>query len=462
MTGSLKKRVGLGALVTGVSQVGSIVIRFVEVPLFLAFWGTNLYGEWLVIAALPAYLTMSDMGFARATNQQMAMLVASGRRQEALSAFQSSSLLIFALSLVLSGLFVVALWGLPVETVFQIRSIARADFLWIISLLGLQIIISSQALLLFGGYYCVQRYPIGTLFLMLIRFGQFAGVVAAVFLGAEPVTVAAVMLATQAIGFIAMRVGLLRVTPWLCYGLTNVRFSVIRQLLRPALASMVFPLGQALNYQGSRLIIGAVLGPAAVVLFVAHRQLARLLYLFVTFSYPFQSELGNLFGRSDMQAFRRLARTSFQILAWVTIGAAVGEWFFGRFVFNIWVAGRIEFNQGLFLLLLAASGGEALWSIVATPIFATNQHIYIARVYMIINAILLPALYIMAKQFGMLGLTSGLFVAEGVMLWLTTRYMLAMTKDNFGLWLRAAVLAPWMFFVVLRDLTSSRLRNGRR
>jgi len=43
---------GLGA--QGFSKAVHIVIRLSEVPLLLAFWGTQLYGEWLMLSAIPA------------------------------------------------------------------------------------------------------------------------------------------------------------------------------------------------------------------------------------------------------------------------------------------------------------------------------------------------------------------------------------------------------------------------
>jgi hypothetical protein len=62
---------GLGA--QGYSQAVQIFIRLAEVPLLLGFWGTQLYGEWLMLAAIPAYLAIADMGFAGVASREMSM-----------------------------------------------------------------------------------------------------------------------------------------------------------------------------------------------------------------------------------------------------------------------------------------------------------------------------------------------------------------------------------------------------
>ena len=51
---------GLGANAYG--QLVAIVIQLAGVPILLHAWGTQLYGEWLILAAIPTYLSMTDFG----------------------------------------------------------------------------------------------------------------------------------------------------------------------------------------------------------------------------------------------------------------------------------------------------------------------------------------------------------------------------------------------------------------
>ena len=88
---------GLGA--QGYSQAVQIFIRLAEVPLLLVYWGTQLYGEWLMLAAIPAYLAIADGGFAGVASREMSMRSGAGDRRGALALFQSTWLLLLLVSL---------------------------------------------------------------------------------------------------------------------------------------------------------------------------------------------------------------------------------------------------------------------------------------------------------------------------------------------------------------------------
>ena len=78
-----------------------IFIRLAEVPLLLSFWGTQLYGEWLMLSAIPVYLTISDGGFAGAACREMTMRSGAGDRTGTLAVFQSTWVLLIVVSMVM-------------------------------------------------------------------------------------------------------------------------------------------------------------------------------------------------------------------------------------------------------------------------------------------------------------------------------------------------------------------------
>ncbi len=60
---------GLGANAYG--QLVVIVIQLAGVPILLHAWGMQLYGEWLILAAIPIYLSMADLGFSLSAGNDM-------------------------------------------------------------------------------------------------------------------------------------------------------------------------------------------------------------------------------------------------------------------------------------------------------------------------------------------------------------------------------------------------------
>ena len=79
---------GVGA--TAISPLVVAVIQLGSVPLLLHAWGAARYGDWLLLSAIPIYLSLSDLGFGDASGSDMAMRVAANDRAGALRTFQSS------------------------------------------------------------------------------------------------------------------------------------------------------------------------------------------------------------------------------------------------------------------------------------------------------------------------------------------------------------------------------------
>ena len=74
----LKGPLGRGLGSNSYGQLVSLVVQFATVPLLLTVWKVERYGLWLTLATVPAYLSMSDFGFAMAAANDMSMAVARG------------------------------------------------------------------------------------------------------------------------------------------------------------------------------------------------------------------------------------------------------------------------------------------------------------------------------------------------------------------------------------------------
>ena len=114
MSQAVQNRLVRAFAAQGFAQVTNLVIQFGQVPLFLNFWGTSLYGQWLILSTLPSYFSLSDLGFASAAGTEMNLRVSRGDREGALKVFQSAWVLVTAVSLLVT----LAMVGLvhPCET----------------------------------------------------------------------------------------------------------------------------------------------------------------------------------------------------------------------------------------------------------------------------------------------------------------------------------------------------------
>jgi O-antigen/teichoic acid export membrane protein len=86
---SVRKRFARSFLAQIYAQASGILIQLALVPVLIHAWGTTLYGTWLLLTAVPFYLTFSDFGFTFIAKNEMVMAVAAGDRAAAVRTFQS-------------------------------------------------------------------------------------------------------------------------------------------------------------------------------------------------------------------------------------------------------------------------------------------------------------------------------------------------------------------------------------
>src|SRR6202021_128889 len=117
-------------------------------------------------------------------------------------------------------------------------------------LAGLGVFLGSQGTLFQGAFRCVGKYPLGTMAKSLVVLAAFLSTMVGVGLGLSPLPVAALYVAVNAVGVLALWLLLRREVPWIRFGIRHAQWAVIRRLPGPALSFMSFPLVTAPNFKG--------------------------------------------------------------------------------------------------------------------------------------------------------------------------------------------------------------------
>src|SRR6202035_420147 len=113
MDSGTKRRLLLGFVSNWVSKLANTFIQLIQVPVFLHFWSVPLYGEWMVVNSIPAYLSFSTVGFGTVAGNERTMLVARDDREGALRVFQSCWWLISIICVATIALLSGTLYYLP-------------------------------------------------------------------------------------------------------------------------------------------------------------------------------------------------------------------------------------------------------------------------------------------------------------------------------------------------------------
>ena len=411
-----RRRLILGFVSNWISRLAGTIVQLVQVPVFLHFWSVPLYGDWLLVNAIPSYLSFSNIGFGSVAGNEMTMLMGRKDQGAALRVFQSCWWLIVLVCCVVIVLFSAALYVLPVARWLELNVMTTADAKWVIFLLGVAVLFGQLEQLIGAAYTCIGRYPYGTFVKSMIVLVVFLCTLVPVVLGYGVRATALVMSATNALGTLFFCLLMRRDIPWVRYGWEHASLEEIRRLAAPAVAFMGFPIGNALNLQGTLLAVGHVLGSADVVVFATARTVSRVaLQMVQMVNTTFWPELSSSFGAGNLPLVRSLHRRSCQLalgiaVVLVAVMMTIGPWFLTH-----WTAHKVPPSPRLLFLLLVSVLLYSLWSTSSTLLTAINQHRRLAINYLAATGLTVVATVLLARRFGLLGAAASLILSEAIM-----------------------------------------------
>jgi O-antigen/teichoic acid export membrane protein len=379
-----KRRLALGFLSNWVSKMANTVIQLVQVPVFFHFWDTRVYGEWLIVSAVPSYLAFSNIGFGSVAGNEMTMLESAGDREGALRVFQSCWWLIASICGLVALLLGPLLYLFPLASMLNVHSIGSADAKWIVFYLGLSVLLGQLEQLLQSAYTCVGRYPYGSFLKSMISLAAFAAMIVPVALGHGPRTAALVFAVANGLGTVLLCITVRRDIPWIEYGWSHARFSDIRRLAAPAIAFMGFPIGNALNLQGTLMAVGYVLGPVDVAIFASARTVSRVaLQMVQMVNTTFWPELSLAYGAKNEALIRTLHRRACQMALAIAAIVVAFMMSFGPWFLSTWTSHKVPPSRPLLAILLLVVVFYALWSTSSTLVAAINRHQWLAAWYIV-------------------------------------------------------------------------------
>jgi len=440
---SLKSKLlrNLGANAYG--QLITIIIQLASAPLFLHYWGVELYGEWLILSAIPAYLSLSDIGFASVAANDMTMRVARGDKNGALQVYQSIWIFISGMSVLVGGVIALIIYAAPIVSIFSITHLSATQTQLILIALMLYVLFGLQSGVFSAAFRASGRYAYGTVLGNTVRLVEWFGSMVAVVLGGSVLSIALVTLAVRLLGLVIMWFVLRRHERWLSLGIKWASSQKIRELFKPAVAFMAFPLGLALCLQGMVLVIGMTLGSAAVVIFSAYRTLTRFLVQIITMlNQAVWPEISAAYGAGKMDLVNQIHRKGSAVTFWITLAVVTTLGFIGEWIIGIWTRHAFEQNHTLLLLMLSTTFLNVLWQTSWVVLMATNKHEKIAVVFVAssVCSILISALIV--PVFGINGAAVVLAFAEIPLMVYVINCALTQLGDSWLIYLKAVVGIP--------------------
>ncbi len=399
----------LGPVVTAMIQLGSV-------PILLHVWGVARYGDWLLLSAIPSYLTLTDLGFGDASGSEMSMNAAANDRERALETFQSSWVLVTAVSFAMLLLATAVVWRIPWQRWLKLSTVSSPQAAAVMVALAAYVVISQQNGITESGFRADGHFAAGTFWLTILRLSEAVTATLVALLSGSLLAVACTYLAVRCAGTIAYILRLRRRSPWIRYGVHHARLDIVKRMAAPAFGFMAFPVAYAVSLQGFTLLIGAMLGPIAVVSFATLRSLSRVSFQIISvIKIALWPELSRAFGEGNISLARKLHRHACQASLGLSIAGGLLLAFVGPFIYGAWIRQKVAFNAPCFYILLLVVITNSLWDTSSVIPMSVNGHCRIAVLYIGAGLLSLGLARILIPHLGIVGAASALLASDALM-----------------------------------------------
>tara|TARA_R110002074_G_C12555300_1_gene667049 strand:+ start:1149 stop:2354 length:1206 start_codon:yes stop_codon:yes gene_type:complete len=386
-------------------------------PLMLYLWGDVKYGLWLVLTAIPSYLAIGDFGFSLAAANAMTSAVAKGTVREANAIFNSTLFLTTASCLLLGFLVFVLLSSVSSISSFQAVAIESPEALITLGLLAVSTLLTLSWSVFGAAFRADGQYAFQLMVQNITRAAEAAAIIVSASVCDSLIWPALACVVVRLLSYLSSLYLVKRRIPWIDYRLADVQFGVYRRLWHPALAAMTFPLGFAFVVQGATILVGHLLGLAAVPAFVAIRTFARLIMQATAIlSYPMIPEISIAYGQNDSAALRRLVRLSLVLTFLVALILVPMELIFGQATIGLWTSNGVSVSFIDLSVIVLGTAIQAIWWNFSVVLLGLNRQSEYSYFFLVSSGVGIILGYFLAPIAGIAGLGAGLAAGDLIML----------------------------------------------
>jgi O-antigen/teichoic acid export membrane protein len=385
--------------------------------MFLKYWSKEQYGIWILIAAIPSYLSLGEAGFATQAANEVSMAVAAGDMGRARRSLHTAWGFLVTISIVLVLAAVGAFFLIPWSHWLTLAAATANEIRWTILFLSLYSILG----ICLGIYRAIYRAAYkNARNSFLTTSGRLVELVAMGFTIAfshSMVRLAVVMLLVRLVTFTFLFIDSRILSPGLCLGLQAFSVVELKRTWRPSIMFMASTLGNGIYFQGLTLLVGIKLGPTSVVVFNTTRTLTRAIVQFVTLiKYSVWPEFSYLFGNGDLVRARRLNELSFEAAWLVTFVLATGIYITAPWIIPIWTHHAVQVDTPLLVIFLASAVLNGLWFVTSGLLMGTNNHEGLTVRYLLAATFALGLGMVTVHWFGIYGVAFSMVICELLLL----------------------------------------------
>ena len=440
----MRKRLIQGIGANFLSQIISMASRVLLVPLFLTAWGVQVYGEWLLLASMVAYLSLTDLGGQRYIVNRLTQAYALGDLAQFRKILHTGLALFSILPLAVFLGFLGVMLVFPPGSLLQITITSRQVVFLVLAILAFQFVFSLPIGIM-GGVYCsVGLLPRGVMLTNIMQLLAIILVALGLWLHGGLVAIACLqLLPLLGVALVAGWDLNRRFPQFRLFSLREADFSLGLTFIRPSLHFFGIQMSQAFSIQGTVLLVGMLLGPVQVVVFSTMRTIVNLIRsFFEQVSHAAWPELTRLDAQRDVDKFFLLFRAIFRttLIAAVIFIALFHFW--GENIYHIWLRKTVAYQQRVMDLFLIYMGEFLIWLTCCHPLMATNRHRTLAKMMLVSSALNLGLAYLGGRHLGLPGVILGMIAGDLLLPCWFVPHLLNLYQPRFSGWFFIKELAP--------------------
>lgn len=412
----------------GLGQLLNMAVRLLLIPLFLSAWGTQAYGEWLILTAVAAWFSLADLGGQIYFINRMTESWAKRQMEEFQKVFAAGMFLFGVSSTVLMTLAAVALMLPGVPSWLGVENTPSSVARWVLLIVSFRVLASLPLGLLLGVYRATGAQATSVMYGNLMLLIQLVSGAAVLWWGGGMV----LMACTEVIGLALvsalvafdLRQRLPAEIRLFSARLPDMR--IVRQALVPSLHFLSIQFAMAAMIQGCVIVVAKAMGPYEVAVFSTMRTIANVVSRFLgMMSHSAWPEFTRLASQKDSEKLLGLFRSIFFASVVAGLCYLTVLQLFGSDLFDIWLNKQLPYDWLSMFLMGVFVIFSSNWTLGGNLLMATNRHHDFAKIQLPVNVFALVVCYLGGLLYGLQGMVGGLIIGQSVpMIWFTA-WMLA-------------------------------------
>jgi O-antigen/teichoic acid export membrane protein len=331
----------------------------------------EIYGQWLVLTAIPSFLAMSNLGLGTAAQISIAMDLSGGKKDSVIKIMLTAITMIVGIGLIIS-LAIFTLVPFFYQYDFSDASISSPQLILLFLVLVLFIKMLAQPMA--GLWTGIGRPSVPSHAGNICAFIELAVSIAVPLAGGDPMRLVSSLLVINVAWIIIYTIRTIPIIRDLKLKFSLPDWRMGKQMIFTGLGHQVGPLWQSILFQGSIIVANSVMGPAGAAAWGSLRLLTRCgNQLLELVSQTLGPEFQLAAGKQDNLQLRKLYSMGLIMSIVMSSCTTCGLLIAGPTIYKIWAPGLLPVPIGVWIIMASGLIPFSFWWLAGEFQRATNK-----------------------------------------------------------------------------------------